>query len=178
MCPLNLKKGNSVMANTAILFVVPGARLPQIPAEYRSFIFLEKIEMEVDDPALSQCDKYLLSGASAGFSPKGTIRLKIPKQKDPTTWINKSNVNLVYGIKNGKPWVDINYHFCRNCREITAYSLKIKLRPFKPREPFIFLHCPKCGATWRIPKKQSHKTCIDIATIRRSTKPRIRTKRF
>lgn len=172
---------------SAILLVVPGTKLPPIPEELRSYVSFERVSGEYDGPPIGvdSYDEFHIYQATAGFSPKGSIRLRARNSKDCITWITGKDVHKIIGILNGQPNPSINRELCPDCRKLTGRRTSFKAQVEKPKhDNRIYYKCQDCGKIYyfdrpirRSPKKKNLLGC-DNAVIRKSTRPRVSQKRL
>lgn len=172
---------------SSIIIAKPGTVLPPIPEPLRSHVFFEKVFGEYDGPPLKidQYDEIYVYGAIAGFSPKGSIRLVTRETKDRITWITGKDVRQVYCIQNGHPKPAENRALCPQCLQTAGAPYDYKPLAEKPLvDNRVYFKCRNCGKVYWFYKQAQRKNTkkepksFDGAVVRKSTRPRTRTKRF
>jgi len=172
---------------SAIILTLPGTKLPSIPAELKDYVSFEKVEGEYDGSPLEiqAYDEFRVYHATAGFSPKGSVRLKTRDLEGCITWITGKDVHQIIGILNGKPEPSLNRELCPACHRLTGRRTGFKSQTAKPQHNNrIYYKCQNCGKLYyfqrpiRRQAKKKEPLGYDEAVIRKSTKPRVAQKRL
>jgi hypothetical protein len=152
------------MSQQAVVYVVCGTQVPEIPTNLCGSVGITVIADQIptnhfeqlffDDTPVQKFDKWLVEGATVGFTGDGALRLSSAKHGRCATWIR--NTRKIYGVADYGP-IRGNYRFCRKCGSVAgcrnngAYAGE----EFFDRErnvSLVIYHCSKCGHSWDIEK--------------------------
>lgn len=145
------------------IYVVSGTALPKVPEHMQAFVRIaldnNRARTEVEqqfsqDYNVFEWDCWLITGAVAGFTGNGSVRLNSNKYGLCIKWLKNSR--KVYGIQDYGP-IRANYRLCRECGKIMGES---RTNSHAGEEFFdhdhgislLEFHCMNCGHRWEVDK--------------------------